>query len=71
MARSSKIVQTPPGKDGGQILNPADTENILTAGENLHIEFKEAHDRLRGTHQLAGLANRKLSLFPNNGWCPT
>ena len=44
-------------------MNPADIQNILTAGENLHIEFKEAHNRLPGTHQLAGLANRKLSLF--------
>jgi hypothetical protein len=30
-------------------LNPADIQNILTAGENLHIEFKEAHDRLSGS----------------------
>jgi hypothetical protein len=52
-------------------LNLADIQNILAAGENLHIEFKEALDRLRGTHQLAGLANRKLSFFPNNGWYPT
>jgi len=30
-------------------LNQADIQNILAAGENLHIEFKEAHDRLPGS----------------------
>ena len=30
-------------------MNPADIQNTLAAGENLHIEFKESHDRLPGS----------------------